>query len=74
MADFTKSDLDALVLMPAGWFNAYFPQSFKVLRTEWRCNRLYRLGALERRLEPDGFEWEYRKVTAAVQQPDGGQG
>jgi len=65
MPDLTAADKHALDLMPPGWFHAFYPQSFKVPRTEYRCERLFKLGVLERRLAANEREWEYRKSEPA---------
>lgn len=64
----TKADEHALSLMPDGWFHAFYPKSYQVLRTEWRCERLHKLGKLERRLAANEREWEYRKVPNGVRE------
>ncbi|WP_272570230.1 hypothetical protein [Providencia sp. PROV255] len=43
-ANLTKADLDALWVLPEGWFK---PMSLYILRPQYRCERLYDAGVLE---------------------------
>lgn len=45
----TKSDAEALSLLPEGWFNVH-DISYRVRNPRWRCDRLAAKGALEHRV------------------------
>lgn len=64
----TKADLDALWVLPKGWFK---PLNLYILRPQYRCERLFEAGVLESRMSgeyPDHYR-EYRVKEGGQEKP-----